>query len=344
MAFQECGGIVDDGGLCPICVQPHLQIVPGATMQAAVGGSVTVPFDLVNESQVDRPLFVKGLWSREGGDWREERLGWEKLAPGERAAASVTANEIDKPGLHQIEILWAISTQWKTREEHFAYSTSVLLAVPDSRSQAGTSVQVNAEHQKGSIIQVKVPDGSGTGIEREVTAIDMKVTRQDREERRLGLRSIDGALRFPRSARFDFRGFEKSQCPPSGQPVVTPDAMLVFGRAHSRNQGGDTDVRLLVIDQNGQVDESQSLAISRRHFEIFAENDRPILRVAGSNGVRVNGKAFGPDKKVVLQDGDEIGALVDNPAALTLKVSFRRELQRVTEVILQRTPSLPGTA
>lgn len=344
MAFQECGGIVDESGLCPVCVRTSLQITTGATLKAAVGGAVAVPIHLANGSQVDRPLFVKGLWSREQGEWREERLGWEKLAPGERAPASVTACELDRPGLHRIEIMWAVATQWRTREEYFAFSTFLMIEIVDDKRESNTTVQINASNNAhGNIIEVPERDPV-SGIERTVDAMEMEVRRQEVEERRLGLRSVDGNERFSRQAAFQFRGFAPDQAPSVNHPIVTPDAMLVFGRAHSRAQGGDTDVRLLITNQDGDVDEERSVAISRRHFEVYAENGRPILRVAGSNGVRVNGKAFGPDKKVILHDGDVIAPLVDAPDVLSLKVGFRRELNRITQVVMTRSPFIRGAS
>ncbi len=342
MAFQECGGIVDESGMCPVCVQPHLQITPGALMKAAVGGSVAVPFELANDSKVDRPLFVTGLWSRERGEWREERLGWEKLAPGEHARASVTACELNSHGLHEIEIMIAVATQWRTREEHFAFSTSLLLDVPNPTVDPGSNIQISADD--GNIIQIHGREQSDGGSERSDKTLHMKLRRVEVEERELGLRSIDGNLRFSRDASFEFRGFSPEHAPTFNQPIVTPDAMLVFGRAHSRAQGGDTDVRLLVFGTDGEVDEARSVAISRRHFEVYAENGRPILRVAGSNGVRVNGKAYGPDKKVMLQEGDVIAPLVDAPDALSLNVAFRRELNRITQVVMTRSPSDRGAS
>ncbi len=339
MAFQECGGIVDESGMCPICVQPHLQIIPGATMKAAVGGSVAVPFYLMNDSKVDRPLFIKGIWSRERGEWRKERVGWEKLAPGERAQASATSCEMSRPGLHEIEIMWAVTTQWRTREEHFAFSTRLFIEIAEASSDKPMNIQISSQNDmNGTIIQID-PHGKSDGeSSRTVEALDMNVRRVEREERRLGLRSIDGSIRFSRAANFEFEGFGPDFAPTLNQPIVTPDAMLVFGRAHSRAQGGDTDVRLLVTKPDGEVDEQRSVAISRRHFEVYVENGRPILRVAGSNGVRVSGKAYGPDKKVMLQDGDVIAPLVDAPDALSLKVAFRRELNRVTQVVMTRSP------
>ncbi|MEM6908640.1 MAG: FHA domain-containing protein [Pseudomonadota bacterium] len=342
MAFAECGGIVSESGHCPICVQPQLQIAEGATLRGSVGGSVAVPFELVNGSQVDRPLFVKSLWSREGGDWREERLGWEKLASGARASASVTACEIERPGLHEVEILWTVGTRWKTREEQFAYSTSVFLEVPDTQHQPNSNIQINGENQQGNVIQIKVPDGGGAGIERVVTAIDMKVERQDREERRLKLRSIDGMQFVSRAAQFEFHGFPEGHAPPAAQPIVTPDAMLKFGRGYSRAEGGDTDVRLLATGADGSLDEAGSRVISRRHFEVYVENDRPVLHVAGGNGLRVNNTSYSVDDLITLQPGDVISPIQDRPDALSLHVTMRRERDRISRVIFTRRPALAG--
>lgn len=151
MAFQECGGLVGEDGLCHVCVDPHLQIIPGATMNAPVGGSVALPFDLYNSSNVDRPLLVTGLWSREKGDWRKERLGWEQLHSGTRAAASVTAQEFDRPGLHEVEIMWTVATRWRARQEDFAFSTRVLLNIASDKGSAGPVVQISSENEMSTL-------------------------------------------------------------------------------------------------------------------------------------------------------------------------------------------------
>ena len=344
MAFQECGGIVDETGLCPVCVRPHLQITPGASLRAPVGGTVSVPFDLVNASGVDRPLFVKGLWSREesesGSEWRKERLGWEKLLSGERAAASVTARELGTPGSKTIEIMFAVATQWRTRQEHFAFSTRLLLDIPAENQDSGPTIQISSENQmNGNIIQLhereRRPEDEGKVIE----VLDMRIRRLDLEERKLGLRGKPDGTRIARSAPFSFHGFLPERAPAKPTPIVTPDAMLTFGRAPTRGHGGDADVRLLVADSAGAIDEESSRRISRRHFEIYVENERPMLRVAGQNGVRINGAAFGPDKLVQLEDGDEIAPLVAEPDAITLKLRFRRELDRIAAIDITRKPA-----
>lgn len=339
MAFSKCGGIVNESGHCPVCVHPQLQIAAGAQMKASVGGSVTVPFELVNGSLVDRKIFVRSLWSREGGEWRQERLGWAGLDPEERKTASVTACEIENPGLHKIEIMWVIASQYGAREEQFAYATSVLLDVPDSRDQPGSSIQINGSNNPGQLIQVKVADDAQGGAEKIVEAIDMKVERQEIEERRMGLRGVSGTEYIARSAKFEFSGFAKDHRPPGDQPIVTPDAMLVFGRDYRRSEGGNTDLRLLATDDDGAVDENLSRAISRRHFEVYLENERLVLHVAAKFGLKVNDEAHSMDDLVTLSTGDVITPIISQPGALKLKVAMRRQRNTINRVIFTRIPA-----
>lgn len=343
MAFQECGGLVGEDGLCHVCVSPHLQIIPGATMNAPVGGSVALPFDLYNSSKVDRPLLVTGLWSREKGDWRKERLGWEQLDPGTRAAASVTAQEFDRAGLHEVEIMWTVATRWRARQEDFAFSTRVLLTIAGDKDAAGPVVQISSENEmNGNVIQITDHSSRGRDEGKVVSAIDMNIQRLDREERQLGLRGVGGALRVPRSATFTFRGFGKGEAPPPDLPVMTQDAVLAFGRSRTRYDGGEGDVRLLATAPDGQVDDDLSQMISRRHFELYVENDRLMLHVSGSNGLRVNGEAYGVDKVIQLNDGDVIAPVLKVPDALELAVRFARERDQVCTVTLARTPEIQG--
>ncbi|WP_375398596.1 FHA domain-containing protein [uncultured Sphingomonas sp.] len=347
MAFSECGGLVGDDGLCHVCVAPHLQIIPGATMNAPIGGSVALPFDLYNASTIDRPLFVTGLWSREKGDWREERLGWEQLDPNTRAPASVTAKEFDRAGLHEVEIMWSVATRWRARQENFAFSSRVLLTIAgESEHAAGPVVQISSENEmNGNVIQITDNTSRGSKDDGKViAAIDMNIHRLDLEERRFGLRGLGEDLRVPRSVAFRFVGFGKDAAPAPDLPVTTPDGILAFGRSHARGEGGEGDVHLVVTDRKGAVDEGQSLTLSRRHFELYVENDRLMLRVSGSNGLRVNGTAYGADKILALKDGDVVEPLVKTPGALKLMVRFSREFDRVSAVTLTRTPAIEENA
>lgn len=345
MAFSECGGLVGEDGLCRVCVSPHLQIIPGATMNAPVGGSVALPFDLYNSSTIDRPLLVTGLWSREKGDWRKERLGWEQLDPGARAPASVTAQEFDRAGLHEVEIMWTVATRWRARQEDFAFSTRVLLTIADEKSQSGAVVQISSENEmNGNVIQITDNSARGARDEgRVISAIDMNIQRLDREERRLGLRGIGGDTRVTRSAMFNYAGFGEDETPLAGLPIVTEDGLLAFGRSRTVRADGEGDVRLLVGTPEGGIDEDVSRMISRRHFELYVANDRLMLHVSGSNGVRINGEAYGPDKVVQINDGDVIAPLVKLPDALAVSVRFTREFDTVSAITLARTPAMGGS-
>ena len=346
MAFEECGGLVDDVGLCPVCVAPHVQLTPGAMMSAQVGGEVALPFDLANLSSVGRPLFVTGLWSREGrGDWRKERLDWERLDAGTRAAAAVTAASIERAGSHKIDIMVTVSTRWRWRQESWAFATSVLLTVNDDDGKAGGPVvQISGENiGHGNLINISGQVGGDRGEDRRTTdAIDLPMQRLDVAERDLGLRGLDTDLRVPRGTPVKFAGFAKGDVPPGGaRPIVTSNGLLAFGRARTSGDGAG-DVRLAASGAGGTLDEDLSRMISRRHFELYIENDRLVLRVTGSNGVRVNGNAYGADKCVVLQDGDRIAPIVDKPDALWLDVRFSCELDRVSAITLTRHPKCEG--
>ncbi len=346
MAFEECGGLLDDVGLCTICVAPHVQLTPGAMMNAPVGGEVALPFDLANLSMVGRPLFVTGLWSREGReDWRPERLDWERLDAGTRAAASVTASGISRAGTHKIDIMVSVATRWRWRQENWAFATSVLLAVDDDDGKtAGPVVQISGENiGHGNLINISGQvGGDRKGASRTTEAIDLPMQRLDIAERELGLRGMDGNLRVPRNTPIAFSGFAPDDHPVGARPVVTPNGLLAFGRA--RTGEGGSDVRLVAIGADGAIDTDLSRLVSRRHFELYIENDRLVLRVTGANGVRINGEAHGPDKTVVLRHGDRIAPIVDAQDDLVLDVRFSTELNRVSAITLHRHQKLEGAS
>lgn len=337
MAFEECGGLVDDVGLCTVCVAPHVQLTPGAMTSVPVGGEVALPFDLANLSAVGRPLFVTGLWSREGrDDWRRERLDWERLDAGTRAAASVTAVRIERAGTHKIDIMVTVSTRWRWREESWAFATSVLLSIDDGDKASGPVVQISGENiGHGNLINISGQVGSETRQDRRLTeAIDLPMQRLDIAERDLGLRGMDENLRVPRNAPIHFIGFDAGDHPSDGKPILTPDGLLTFGRA--RTVLGGSDVRLSAETADGAADEPFARMISRRHFELYIENDRLALHVTGSNGVRVNGEAHGPDKTVILTDRDRISPVAEDADRLTIEVRFARELNRISAITLHR--------
>ena len=103
--------------------------------------------------------------------------------------------------------------------------------------------------------------------------------------------------------------------------------------------GGDGDIRILIESPDGSLDEDYSRLISRRHFEFYIENDRLMVHVTGKTGLRVNGAAYGPDKTIVLNDGDVVSPLVEAADRLGLRVQFTEQHGEVVAISMMREPA-----
>lgn len=340
MASEECGGLLDDQGLCTVCVAPRLQVDAGALTAAKVGSAVALPVSIENVSVVGRPLFVTKLWSREAnGEWRKEALGWERLDAGQSRPATITASQLSHAGAHNIEILVAVSSRWRWREECYAFSAALRLSVESEASKSAPTVTIGGKDAgHGNTVYISGQSDTATKTETTTEALNLEMVRAEKEERRLGLRGLSETLWVPKNTKLSWRGFGAQDVLMDG-PILTQDGLLAVGRTRSRRSGGLGDIRLLAETKDGAVDEDASRLISRRHFELYVQCNRLILRVTGSGGVRINGEAYGSGKEISLADGDRIAPLVSTPDALTLNVSFRAEHGSVTEVILTRAPA-----
>lgn len=337
MAAEECGGLLDDHGLCTVCVTPHLQIDAGAMIAARVGGALAVPISVANLSVVGRPLFVTNVWSREaGGEWQPQALGWERLAAGETAPLSITADKLERAGAHSLDILVALASRWRWRQECYAFSASLRLTVEDESSASGPVVNIGGDSAgHGNVVYIGGQDGASSDQARAADAITLPMVRADREERMLGLRGLGDGIWVPKSTQFRWIGFAKDETPPDG-PLLTPDGLFAAGRSRTRRGGGPGDIRLLVQDQAGKVDEDLSRLISRRQFEFYIECDRLMLRVTSEGGIRINGEAFGPSKTIQLKDGDIISPIVKSSDLLSISVKFHVEHGAVGSVSMTR--------
>lgn len=337
MAAEECGGLLDDNGLCTVCVSPHLQIDAGALTAAQVGGAVSLPLSLSNMSAVGRPLFVTGLWSREAsGAWKEETIGWERLDAGQSSPITIVADEIEKAGAHSLQILICLASRWRSRQENYAFLSQVTLMVEDPSKEKGPVVNIGGQSAgHGNLVYISGKNETKPGRETSIEALQLPLVRAEREERRLGLRGLNANLSVPRQAVIHWQGFAKEDAPVNG-PILTPDGVLSAGRSRTRRQAGDGDVRLLVEGQGAAIDEELSRAISRRHFELYIESDRLMLRVTGGGGVRINGDAKGEGKIIQIADGDIIAPIVTAPQSLGLKVSFQSEHGTVHKINIHR--------
>lgn len=337
MAAEECAGLLDDRGLCTVCVAPYLQVDAGALTVAKVGGAVALPMSIGNLSGIKRPLFVTGLWSREAsGPWREESLGWERLDAGESRPVSIVANQIERAGAHGLQVLVAMASRWRWRQENFAFTANLTLMVEDPSAENGPVVNIGGESAgHGNLVYISGKNDTKPPLQQTDEAVPLPLIRAEREERRLGLRGMDADNWVPRNAEFSWLGFRDGDAPFDG-PILTQDGVLAVGRSPTRRQQGEGEVRLLVFAASGELDEAASLLISRRHFELYIESDRLILRVTAGSGLRVNGNAYGEGKTVRLADGDVIAPLVSSPEMLGLRVSFRVEHGSARQIIFQR--------
>lgn len=342
MACEECAGLLDDRGLCTVCVAPYLQVDAGALTAAKVGSAVALPMSLGNLSGVGRPLFVTGLWSREGssGAWREESLGWERLEAGESRPISIVANQIDRAGAHGLQLLITFASRWRWRQENFAFTANLSLMVEDSGGDAAPVVNIGGQSAgHGNLVYISGKNDRKPDVQLSDEAVQLALVRAEREERRLGLRGVDADNWVPRNASFAWKDFPDGDAP-FGGPIMTQDGMLAVGRSRTRRQGGEGDVRILAFGPNGELDEESSRLISRRHFELYIESDRLVLRVTSGSGLRVNGKAFGEGKTVRLADGDVIAPMVASPDVLGLRVSFQTEHGAARQITIQRLTTI----
>jgi hypothetical protein len=342
MAAEECGGLLDDNGLCTVCVAPYLQVDAGALTAARVGGAVALPMSLANLSAVGRPLFVTGLWSREAaGEWKEEAVGWERLNAGESRPITVVADEIEKAGAHSLQVLVGIASRWRWRQENFAFTAQITLMVEDPSSEKAPVVNIGGQSAgHGNLVYISANNEQKATREVAAEALRLQMVRAERDERRLGLRGVNSNLSVPRRADIRWQGFAKGDAPLNG-PILTPDGVLAAGRLRTRAQGGEGDLRLLVETPDGGMNEEISRMISRRHFELYIESDRLMLRVNGSGGVRINGEAYGEGKAISLCDGDTIAPIVSRPKDIVLKITFQSEHGSVRNIIVQRVSAPP---
>tara|TARA_R110002126_G_scaffold16625_3_gene66309 strand:- start:4553 stop:5683 length:1131 start_codon:yes stop_codon:yes gene_type:complete len=346
-AFEECGGLLDERGACGVCVAPELTLDAGGVRDVKVGGALTLPLLLRNTASIGRPLFVKGMWTREaGGDWETADLPWDRLDAGETAPLSVRAQALDRAGEHQLEIGLALATRWRWREEVLAYTAGLAITVEgDEQLTVQQNITYAGDGQQTGTIYAPFRFQSEGG--RRSTILDTKpkvlpLTRASRLERAFGLRGDTSLPTVPRNVRILWDGFVPGSTPSDG-PIVTADGLLSLGRARARMAGGANDVRLLAQVHEGPIDQENSRSISRQHFSLCVENDRLVLRVESERGAWVNDHHVARGTSVALKDGDRFSPLPRGQGLLSVNVRFEENHGVVDTVTLQRRPGTrPG--
>ncbi|MEO0983159.1 MAG: FHA domain-containing protein [Pseudomonadota bacterium] len=343
MAHEECGGALDRSGLCAECVHLGVLVDAGAVSTVQVGGALSLPLIIENRSDIARPVFVTGVWTHEPGeDWEAVDLPWERLDAGAQAPISVRADALDKPGTHRLGVRVAVATRWRWREERYLFECGVVLTVEkESATTVNQSITLQADSiGDGATVYNPVRITSETDAKERASLqpVELPMVRAERAERAQGIRGYGDAPRFPRGARLEWRGFPAHDRPDAG-PIATEDAALSFGRSRAKKRAGPNDVRLLVDAPGGGLDEDASMAISRRHFEIYVENDRLMLRVESENGVRLNDEPLARGQTAALKDGDQISPLPKRPDALSVSVRFNAYADEINAAIFTRQPA-----
>ncbi|MCP3915250.1 MAG: FHA domain-containing protein [bacterium] len=341
-AFEECGGLLDSDGCCEECVAPELALDADGVRAARVGGALSLPLIVTNASRARRPLFVKGLWTREaGGDWRAVEVPWERLDAGTSAPIAVRAEALERAGVHQLEIALAVATRHQWREEVLAFTTGLALTV---EGEEALTVQQNITYaadapQTGATIYAPLRvQAAESPCAAPAAPKALPLTRASRLERALDLRGYDDGTVVPRTVRVVWRGFGDREAPPAG-PIGGSEGLLTLGRSRARVGGGTNDARLLALAGPGDfsgIDEAASRGISRQHFGLCVENARLVLRVESDLGAWINGEQVPRGTSVLLRDGDRFSPIARTRGCLAVRASFESHHGVVETVTLTR--------
>lgn len=353
MSFSECGGLLGEDGLCAVCVAPQLHLDKGAALDGLhAGGVMVLPLIFSNASPIGRPLFITNVWVREGeGERRVQDVAWERLDAGASIPWSLQSSVLDRAGRQRLEVSFTAATRYRWREEQFAFVSALELET----EQGGNLVinqTINTGTGQGSDtvyapIRLEGPDDRRSARATSQQAAPLGLVRGERFERALGVRGYASGSNkdasVSRSARFVWKGFAKADVPPPG-PIVAEDSLISMGRARTKADGGSSDVRLLVEDLKGNVDEALSRAISRTHIDLFIASGRLCLHAAGEAGLIIGERKVSRDAIEVLEDGDVIRVLPKYADALTLQVRMRAHFGMIDEITLTRIPASQGAA
>lgn len=350
IAYKECGGLLDESGLCDVCVSPALLLESGARSDGKAGGALVLPLTFRNDSLIRRPLRVDEVWVGEaGGELRKQRIDWEELKAGEAKSLWVQTGELKRQGAQLFEITFTVASHYGRRHEAFAFKAALELRV-DAGGGVVINQTINAGGDNrtgaGDAFLINIDTGaSGDQQDARTRASQLNLVHADRFEKEQGVRGYkEGQLagaRVVRNARVTFKGFGKGEAP-DPKPINTPDSLIVLGRHLFRSNGGETDVRLLIHDAQGAVDEPVSREISRRHIELFLQNGRLCMNVAGGAGVMLNNDKLPQDTIEILKTGDIIKVLPGRPDAIALQVRMRADGGEVREITLTRIPAIAG--
>lgn len=333
MAHAECGGLLDEGDMCPVCVAIDLSLNAGAASSVREGGKLALPLNIRNASNVGRPLFVTGLWITDNeAPPREIKLPFERIDPQQTANVAIRTGILKHAGVYQVDLLIGVSTRYQWRQEEYVFSSNIIFPVePKDPGGPATTINVNAKEVGAGFTvynPTRIEAARSAGQSVALDPIQLSHKRADAAEREYLKRGLDGVIKVPRNVELIWRGFDRDQVPPDG-PIVKASGMLIAGR-NSRKSGNDVCLRL------GEGQDELSLSISRLLFSLYIESGAFKLRAEGQYGLCVNEEKLRRTETVTLQSGDVIRPLVQDPSALAIKVDFELEHNDVRRIILTR--------
>ncbi len=339
MATDECGGLLDAGGCCPVCVAPELALDAGSATSIRAGGTLALPILVSNNSRVPRPLFIEAMWIKGAeSDLKQVDLTFQRLNSGATAEVGLRTGVLETAGLHRFDVHLVVATRHLWREERYVFTAAIVIPVePEGPTEIVQNYNIQADAIGAGMTfynPTRIQREREAGIATHAEPIRLTLRRADALERALGHRGYSSGLAVTKSTRLVWMKFDARQAPLDG-PIRTATGVLEVGRASNAPDGGLNDVRL-VISRNGDVDEDASVHISRRHFQLYIENDRLMLRVESQNGLRVNDTPYRRGKMVAIEDGDVIRPLVRNPEGIAIRVQFETQHDEVDRILLQR--------
>ena len=332
-AFEQCGSLLAADGSCAVCIQPQLTLT-SAPATARVGESVAFPLTITNASPVNRPLFLKGVWTRRSGDeWQPVDYSWDRLEAQQSNMLSIVA-KLERAGVHYQEMLVALATRWRWREEVVGFTTGLAITVAQPQQihvQQNIEQQTSDEALGGTVYApIRITLANDREPDQQITQ-PLTLSRAPVYERQLGLRGTTDGSQVLRSANMTWTGFGENSTPDNG-PINTRDGLLVLGRSRLKLFGGDCDVRMIAYQADGAVDHSLSKAISRHHFTIWIENNRLLLRVESNGGASLNGQLHQRGDTVELHDGMMFSPLPNQSDKSRIRVRFEREHDEIVAV------------
>ena len=338
MAVSECGSLLNDQGLCPVCVKPELALDAGAAATVHEGGKLALPLTITNASPIARPLFVTGLWVKEDDDdLREIALPFKRLDPGSSANVAIRTGVLDYAGVHQVDLRIAVATRYQWRQEEYVFSSAIIFPV-ETKEAGGPVTNIHVEGDAGAGFTVynptRIESDRAAGLDRHAGPIRLNAVRADQSERLLKRRGYEDGLIVPRMVEFEWVGFGDGNTPFAG-PIVQPSGLLCCGRNATDLELGANAVRLLAGPLEN-IDKKASLAISRQHFTFYTECGRLMLRVDSQFGLKINDQSFARTKTVALRDGDIIRPIRKAPDALSISIDFETQQDTVQRVIVRR--------